>query len=220
VFLRPLEAAGLIEYRTRGTAGGKSVVLKTTQKFKREVLEPFVTRTLKTLDPVLSAYYRRRPGDIYQDLASTDRFRKGQALEAYAVQVMRLLGLRFLGWRRRAFETGGAEVDVALAGLFGGIPTLWQVQCKNTPSGRLDVEDLAREVGVATVYRATHVLLIANCQVTEQARRFAARANGTTMLTVFVLDKKDFEAIKMSPGALGRILRSSADLILKQWTQN
>ncbi len=217
-FLRPLEAAGLIEFRTKGTAGGKSAVLKTTQKFKREVLEHFVTTTLKTLDPALSAYYRRRPQDIYQDLTSTDRFRKGQALEAYAVQLMRLLGLRFLGWRRRAAETGGAEVDVALAGLFGGIPTRWQVQCKNTPSGRLDLEDVAREIGVATVYHATHVLLIANCSVTEQARGFAARANSATALTVFVLDKRDFEAVKASPGALGRIFHSSADLILRQKT--
>lgn len=218
-FLRPLEAAGIIEFRTRGTAGGKSAVLRTTQKFKREVLEPFVTTTLKTLDPALSAYYRRRPQDIYHDLASTDRFRKGQALEAYAIKLMRILGLRFLGWRRRAADTGGAEVDVALAGLFGGIPTRWQVQCKNTPSGRLDLEDAAREIGVATVYHATHVLLIANCPVTEQARRFVARANSATTLTVFVLDRKDFEAVKASPGTLGRILRASADLILRQKTQ-
>lgn len=218
-FLQPLEAAGLIEYRTKGTASGKSALLKTTHKFKREVLEPFVTRTMTTLDPALSAYYRRRPQDIYQDLTSSDRFRKGQALEAYAVQVMRLLGLRFLGWRRRASETGGAEVDVTLAGLFGGLPTLWQVQCKNTPSGRLDVEDVAREVGVAAVYHATHVLLIANCPVTEQARRFAARANSATTFPVFVLDKKDFEAIKNSPGVMGRILRSTANSILQQRIQ-
>ncbi len=214
-FLRPLEAAGLIEFRTRGTAGGKSAVLKTTDKFKREILEPAVTSALKTLDPALSAYYRRRPDDIYTDLASTDRFRKGQALEAYAIHIMRLMGLRFLGWRKRGLETGGAEVDVTLAGLFGGVPTRWQIQCKNTPGSRLDLEDVAREVGVATVYHATHVLMIGNCPITERALGFAARINSDSALTVFILGKSDFEAIKTSPGALGRILRSNAESILQ-----
>ena len=63
--LRPLEASGLIEYRTGGTSSGKTSELKTTETFQSEVLRPFLTRTLKALDPALTAYYRTRPADIY-----------------------------------------------------------------------------------------------------------------------------------------------------------
>ena len=43
--------------------------------------------------------------DIYAELESNETFKKGQALEAYAIYLMRLLGLRFLHWRKRAKET-------------------------------------------------------------------------------------------------------------------
>ncbi len=215
-FLHPLKIAQLIDYRTKGTAGGKSAMLKTTDKFKRDVLETFAANASRSLDKALVAYYHRRPLDIYKDLASTDRFRKGQALEAYAIHIMRLLGLRFLAWRRRARDTGGAEVDVVLAGLFGGIPTRWQVQCKNTPGSRLHVEDIAREVGVAVLNRATHILIIANCNITKYARNFATGINNGTTFTLFQLDKRDFEAVKASPGVLGDLLRTKAEEILRQ----
>lgn len=160
-----------------------------------------------------------RPEDIYQDLASTDRFRKGQALEAYAIYIMRLLGLRFLAWRKRARETGGAEVDAVLAGLFGSVPTRWQVQCKNTPDAALDVEDVAREVGIAVMNRATHILIIANAGITRDAWKFAAGINRGTLFTLFLLDRGDFEEIRKSPGTIGKILRSKAEEILTQRVQ-
>lgn len=215
-FLQPLEMAGLIQYQTKGTAGGKSALLKTTGRFRKEILEPFVTETMKSLDKALIAYYRRRPEDIYQDLSSSDRYRKGHALEAYAIYIMRLLGLRFLAWRKRARETGGAEVDVILAGLFGGMPTRWQVQCKNTPGGVLDIEDTAREVGIAVINRATHILVIANAAITKDAWNYAASINQYTPFTMFLLSRADFEEIRKSPGSMGRILRSKAEEILAQ----
>ena len=209
-FLRPLQAAGLIEFQTKGTAGGKSALLRTTSSFQKDVLRDFLDETAKTLDKALVAYFRRRPEDIYKDLQSSDRLTKGQALEAFAIYVMRLLGLRFIGWRKRARETGGAEVDVSLTGILGGMPTRWQVQCKNAPKSSLDIEDVAREVGVALVSRATHVLMIANAPITREARNFAASIDVATTLTTYLLDKRDFEEIRVSPGALGRILRAKA----------
>lgn len=215
-FLRPLEAAGLIEFQTKGTAGGKSALLRTTGNFQRDILRDFLDETAKTLDKTLVAYFRRRPEDIYKDLQSSDRLTKGQALEAFAIYVMRLLGLRFIAWRKRARETGGAEVDVILTGILGGIPTRWQVQCKNAPKSSLDIEDVAREVGVALVSRATHVLMIANSPITREARNFAASINTATTLPIYLLDKRDFEEIRASPGVLGRILRAKAEEILSR----
>ncbi len=211
--LRPLEAAGLIEYRTGGTSSGKTSELRTTEAFRAEVLEPFLERTLKDLDPALTAYYRTRPADIYTALGSKDKHEKGQALEAFAVMVMRLLGLRFVGWRRRAEETGYSEVDVLMAGLFGAVPTTWQVQCKNTPSGQVRLEDVAKEVGLIPLMRATHILVLANAPFTRDARRYADAIMQNSSVTVFLLDRTDFEAIRESPANLGRILQAQAERI-------
>jgi hypothetical protein len=125
--------------------------------------------------------------------------------------------LRFLEWRRRAKQTtGGAEVDVALAGLFGPVPTYWQVQCKNTPGGRLDIDHVSREVGVATLHRASHVMMIANCPITRDAAAFAADTNKRTMCTLYLLGKSDFDTIKERPGLLGRIMRAKAQEIMER----
>lgn len=215
--LDPLATAGLIEYRTKGQPGGKSAELRATAKFRKEVLEPFVTRTVGTLDAPLAAYYKLKPGDIYAAMASNDTFKKGQALEAYAIHIMRLMGLRFIGWRKRAQDTTGrAEVDALLAGPLGGIPTRWQVQCKNTPGGRVVLEDVAKEVGLVPLTKATHVMLIANCPITGGAREYSAEVNRQTSLTVFLLDQADFNTVKKSPGALGRILQARAQEALRQ----
>lgn len=211
--LRPLEEAGLIEYRTGGTSGGKTSELRTTEAFQAEVLEPFLERTLKDLDPAVTAYYRTRPADIFASLDSRDTYEKGHALEAFAVMVMRLLGLRFVGWRRRAEETGYSEVDVLMAGLFGAVPTTWQVQCKNTPSGQIRLEDVAKEVGLIPLTRATHILVLANAPFTRDARRYADAIMQNSSVTIFLLDREDFEAIRTSPANLGRILQAQAERI-------
>ena len=211
--LQPLQQAGLVDYQTGGTQGGKTSELRTTSAFRTEVLEPFLDRTLHDLDPALTAYYRERPAGIFSALLSTDTYVKGQALEAFAVMVMRLLGLRFVGWRRRADETGQSEVDVLMAGLFGSVSTTWQVQCKNTPSGSVRLEDVAKEIGLLPLTRATHVLVFANAPFTRDARRYADAIMQVTPVTVFLLDRKDFESVRASPANLGRILRAQAERI-------
>lgn len=211
--LRALEDAGLIEYRTGGTSSGKTSELRTTDAFQRELLEPFLERTLKDLDPAITAYYRTRPADIFASLDSRDTYEKGHALEAFAVMVMRLLGLRFVGWRRRAEETGFSEVDVLMAGLFGAVPTTWQVQCKNAPSGQVRLEDVAKEVGLIPLTRATHIMVLANAPFTRDARRYADAIMQNSSVTIFLLDRKDFEAIRTNPANLGRILQAYAERI-------
>lgn len=164
-------------------------------------------------DPTITAYYRTRPADIYASLDAKDKYEKGHALEAFAVMVMRLLGLRFVGWRRRAAETGYSEVDVLMAGLFGAVPTTWQVQCKNTPASQVRLEDVAKEVGLTPLTRATHILVFANAPFTRDARRFADAIMQNSSLTIFLLDRTDFEAIRKSPANLGRILQAQAERI-------
>lgn len=208
--LADLKALGYLDYESRGTAGGKAARLWVLPKFRREILEPFLTDAIKGLDPVLTAYYQTSPGDIYNALQ--DRARKGKALEAYAIHIMRLMGFRFVGWRKRAKDsTGYAEVDVVMTGLFGNSPTRWQVQCKNTPSGAVDLEDVAKEVGLLPLTNATHILMIANCRFTRDARRFASEIMDANPVTIFLLDAADFERVRADPAALASILRSKAN---------
>ncbi len=213
-FLDPLKGAGLIDYETRGTAGGKTSLLRTTASFDGRVLRPFIENAIQHLDAPLTAYYRRRPEDIKADLASRDSFTKGQALEALAVLVMRLLGLRFVAWRKRAAdETGHAEVDVLLAGIIGIIPTRWQVQCKNTPSRPVRLEDVAKEVGISLVTKANIVLIFANASVTDPARSYAQEVMRHNPVTIMILDRSDLEAVIDSPGRIASLLRREAGAI-------
>jgi site-specific DNA-methyltransferase (cytosine-N4-specific) len=210
--LEALKERGYIDYKTGGTRGGKATLLETTAKFKSEVLTRVLEGAIASLDPVLTAYYQKTPHDIYADLDSKKTELKGKALEAYAVHIMRLMGFHFVGWRKRAAQsTGNAEVDVVMRGLFGNSPTRWQVQCKNTPGTAVDLEDVAKEVGLVPLTNATHVLVIANAPFTKEARRYAAEIMRATPLTIFLLDAKDFEKVRKSPGALARILRVRAE---------
>jgi hypothetical protein len=200
-----------LDFQSGGTSGGKAAKLWTLPKFRKEVLEPFLTDAVKSLDPVLTPYYLTTPAAIYRDLHSSDKSRKGKALEAYAIHVMRLMGFRFVGWRKRAKDsTGYAEVDVVMTGLFGNSPTRWQVQCKNTPSGAVDLEDVAKEVGLLPLTNATHILMVANSKFTRDARLFANEIMAASPVTIFLMDKSDFEKVRVSPGALAAVLRTRA----------
>ena len=211
--LKPLQSAGLIEYETGGTRSGKTSRLWLTDAFRADILEPFLAITIRTLDTALTAYYRKRPDDTYRDLESDDKYARGLALEAFAIYVMRLLGLQFRAWRRRAQETGYSEVDVLLAGIIGAVPTTWQVQCKNTPGSTIRLEDVAKEVGLLPLTRATHILIFANAEFTQDAREFAHEVMLRSSVTIFLLDKQGFEDIKTNPANISRILRGLAEHI-------
>lgn len=210
--LDPLKSAGFIDYRAGGTRSGKSAVVWTLPKFDADVLEPFLKGATKQLDSALTAHFARDWTEIHKDLDSKDTFVKGQALEAYAIQIMRRLGLRFVSWRVHARDkTGQAEVDAVLSGVTGGNPTRWQIQCKNTPSGQVDLGDVAKEVGLLPITKATHILLLANCTISRDARIFASEVMRNSPVTIYLLDRKDFEAIRRSSGgALASILTAKA----------
>ena len=219
--LEPLTKAGLIAWRSRGTKGGKTAELQTTAKFKADVLEPFLTRATVSLDPVVTRYYKMRSEDVYAGLDSTDSGTKGEALEAYAIHLMRVLGLRLIAWRKRAREaTGRAEIDALMAGVIGGIATTWQVQCKNMPNARADLEDIAKEVGVAVITNATHILFVTNGGFTKDALDFVAMTMVSSGLSIYVLDKRDFQIVKENPAALAAIIARQSQKIVHDRLQH
>lgn len=214
-FLQPLKDAGFLDYTSGGTAGGKTAELWTSSNFHSDVLEPFLAETVKGLDSALVAYYKRPISEIYADLESSDTFVKGQALEAYAIHIMRLLGLRFVSWRLRAKDsTGGAEVDAVMTGLLGGIPSRWQIQCKNTPGSSVRVGEVAKEVGLAPITKATHILILANAEFTDDAKAFANAVMRESPLTIYLLGGADFRRVRDSQGgALSSVIRAKSQVI-------
>jgi hypothetical protein len=150
---------------------------------------------------------------MYAALASSDMGIKGRALEAYAIFVAGLLGLRFVAWHKRGVETGGTELDVVMTGTIGVTPTVWQIQCKNTPARSLGLDDVAVEMGLVPLTGATHVLILVNGVVTLDARRVANEFSQAGPTAVFLVDQDGFEAIKKDPANLVSLLRERAEEI-------
>jgi hypothetical protein len=209
--LEPLAEIGLIEYESGGTASGKSSRLRTTKQFRRDVLEPFVTNTVEHLNAAISDYYARRPEEIFDDLESNNTHTKGRALEAFAIMIMRKLSLQFVYWNRRAQDTGQAEVDVVLSGIIGALHARWQVQYKNTPKKQIPLRDVASEVGLLTVTQATHILMIARGGFTPDAVTYANDVMRRSPVSIYLLGKKDFVALRHDSTSLMSILRHKAE---------
>lgn len=213
--MEPLRSAGFIDFESGGTSSGKSARVWTTDKFDASLLEEFLRHTVKDLDAVLTDYYTRDFRNVIEDLKSPNKNVKGQALEAFVVQVMRLLGLNFIGWRVRSSQTGGAEVDAVLSGVLGGVPTRWQVQCKNT-SAKVASSEVAREMGLVPLSKATHVLMVATSEFSREAVSFADEVMKNSAATIFLVGGKDFQSIADTYGsALSGILRSQSERIIK-----
>ena len=217
--LAPLRDAGLVEFRTGGTKGGKTSRVRTTAKFRSDVLTPFLETTLRDLDSTVSEYYKERPDDIYAGLTAKERHVRGTALEAYTIHIMRLLGLQFVAWRKRSAQTAHAEVDILMTGLLGGLPTRWQLQCKNTTQ-RIRLEEVAKEVGLLPVTAASHIMFVANTSFTPDARSFADKIMARSATTIFLLDKTDFAKIQETPTSIASILRKQSEAILRIRSEN
>lgn len=210
----PLIRVGYVTVESGGTRAGKAGTLTILPKFKADVIEPFLKRAATDLDPHVLELYKWTATEIRKNLDHKDSHTKGLALEAYAVRMMRLLGLRFLRWREQGPETGGTEVDIILAGIYGGIPTRWQVQCKNKPKSKVTVEDVAKEVGLAPLTKATHIVMMTNSRFTSTARKYADAVMENSSLAIYLLDEDDFKRVLDSTGGdLPAIMREQGERI-------
>ena len=157
--------------------GGKSGTITPTDK----LADADLTRLTGYPASTIPAEVRRRGAvplaDVYRDLDSTSKHLKGLALEVLAVRIASDLGLSPLRFRLRGVRTGGAEADLVAEGAHLHF-SRWLFQCKNT--GLVTVEDLARELGLATVLRAQVIVLVTTGRfsqpVTQLAQQIAAES--------------------------------------------
>jgi site-specific DNA-methyltransferase (cytosine-N4-specific) len=191
--IEPLEAAGLIEsQKTTEGRGAKPHDVRLTDKCKNELLAPTIANLAELAD-IESTELNRPFEDVVKDLDDPDRHIKGKALELLAVWIIRLLGLRFSKWRLRSFQaTGGAEVDVTAAS-DKIVYSRWQMQCKNTR--RVDVDVIAKEVGLTFLTHADVIAVITTGRFTGDAVNYASQVTDNSRYYVILLDGEDIQRI-------------------------
>ncbi len=209
--LNALEAAGLVTtVKATSGRGAKPHIVRATPKLRSEVLESiFAALESAGGDPRYRRLVRMSFAEILAGLRSKNTHEKGLALEALAFYLSRLIDLHFVAWRRRSADTAGVEVDVIVEGM-RLIFSRWQIQCKNTKS--VGIDDVAKEVGVATVRLKSNVIMVVTTgRFSSTARDYARDVMEQTSLNVVLLDGADLEEISKLPTEITRLLKREAE---------
>ncbi len=204
-----LQDAGLITCeKTTGGQGAKPYLVRPTAKLRNEFLEP----TFRAIEVSAGNQYRKlirmSLSDILTRLESPSTHVKGEALEALAFYISRLIGLQFVKWRLRSAETGGAELDVIMEGanlLF----SRWQIQCKNSP--KVALEDIAKEIGLATIIKSNAIMIVTTGTIGPKARDFVAQVMRETNYQIILLQNEHLKRVKADPAEIADILRSQSE---------
>lgn len=201
--IQPLVEVGLIETeKTTGGRGAKPNLVKLTEKAQRELLSKLL-ESIADMTEISQTELNRSFEDVVNDLDHSDKHIKGKALELLAIWMIRLTSLRFTKWRKRDYETGQGEVDV-LAASDRFVYHRWQIQCKNTK--RVDVEVLAKEVGMTFVTGADVVMIVTTGEFTRDAFQYAYRMMEISRYYMVLIQKEDIEAIKKDRTNIIKIL--------------
>lgn len=195
--IMPLQEEGLIEVQ-RATAGhgARTPSVKLTDLSKKEIVLPLLKQLENVAGNELSEHLKKPLKELRKDLDSKDTYLKGLALEAFAINVMRMIGLDFLKTRLSGRETGGAEVD-ALFESTQLLYTRWQVQCKNT--GKVSLDQVAKEVGLSHVLKTNAIVIMTTGTISEKARAYATAIMKTMNLCIIMLEGKDVDIIIEEP---------------------
>ena len=205
--IQPLVNTGLIETeKTTGGRGAKPNLVKLTQKAQKELLSKLL-ESMADMTEISQTELNRSFDDVIQDLEHPDKHIKGKALELLAIWMIRLTSLRFTKWRKRDYETGQGEVDV-LAASDRFVYHRWQIQCKNTK--RVDVEVLAKEVGMTFVTGADVVMIVTTGEFTRDAFQYAYRMMEVSRYYMVLIQKEDIESIKRDKTNIIKILDKRA----------
>ena len=163
---------------------------------KRDIVLPLLQQLEGIIDREVIEYLQKPLEELRTDIDATDSYLKGLALEAFAIRIMRIIGLDFIQTRLKGNETAGAEVDV----LFDSsrlLYTRWQVQCKNTHGVSLD--QVAKEVGLSHVLKTNAIVIMTTGVVSEKAREYATQIMKTMNLCIIMVEGSDIDAIIAEP---------------------
>lgn len=205
--LDPLIGLGLIEKvppepgrRLRGTP------FRGTSLFKQRVVAHLLERFRKVGISVSGRELERPFSDLVYDVRNgptTDV--RGRALELFALRLLHRLGLQRILFRPR--PTNAEEIDGTAEGL-APVHTRWQVQCKN--SRTLDVDHVAKEVGVAVRNSSTVILLVTTGFLSEPARDFARAVIRNSAYTILRIEGPDVDRLARDETELPKLLAREA----------
>ena len=205
--LNPLIEAGFIEMdKTTTGRGAKPNHVRLTKLGKSKLLAPFVANLASLVD-IDGADLNKPLEQILIDVDSLDIHVKGKALELLAIWLIRICSLRFIAWRKRDAETGKGEVDVmAASDIF--IYNRWQIQCKNTKV--VDVDVIAKEVGMMFLTKADVVMVISTGSFTRDAISYADAICSRSRYYVILIDGNHLKQIRENKTNLIPILNTIA----------
>lgn len=211
--LSRLETVSLItSVKTTTGRGAKSHVVRATPLLRSRFSNAVIEQCRLPLGPAFRLLTRTPISSVVAKLGSKDKHEKGIALEALALHICRRLDLTFVKWRLRSAQTGGSEVDIIVEGdrlIF----SRWQIQCKNTQA--LSLDDIAKEVGIATSIRSNVVLGITTGRVGSAVRGFANQVMQTTPIQVVLVSGSDLAELIRDPGYLVQFFNREAASTMK-----
>jgi len=202
--IRPLEEKKIIEKKdSTGTHGGNAAEIRLIGTVKAEILSP-VLKQIETIAGKEVVMFLQKPLDILRkEIDDEDTHVKGLALEAFAIKMMRIVDLDFVGTRVKGNETGGAEVDVIFDTTRLNY-SRWQVQCKNTSSVSLD--QVAKEVGLSHVLKTNVIVILTTGQATKTAKEYASKVMKELNLCIIFIEKDDIREILETPAFVVEVL--------------
>ena len=202
--IRPLEEKNIIEKEvSMGSHGGNASEIRLIGTVKAEVLAP-VLRQIEVIAGKEVIKYVQKPLDVLRnEMDDADKHVKGLALEAFAIKMMRIVDLDFIGTRVKGSETGGAEVDVIFDTTRLNY-SRWQVQCKNT--SKVSLDQVAKEVGLSHVLKTNVIVILTTGQASKSAKEYAAKVMKELNLCIIFIEKDDVEAILKSPAYIVDVL--------------
>lgn len=192
--------------RTTGN-GAQTILVAPTEKLVNEFVEPMLKRLATQADPRVVALLRQPLGKLLSDLHSSDTHGAGLALEAVALNLMRLLNMDYVATRLRGAETGGVAVDLVCQST-RLVFTRWQIQCKN--AARMSIDDVAREVGLTHLLKSNAVVVVTTGTVDPEARRYADQVMADSILAIVLIDGADLKAITANPTRIVEIFEREA----------
>lgn len=202
--VKPLEEKKLIEKKPEtGTHGGNASEIRLVNEVKTKILTPILEQ-IGIIAGKEVVQYCQKPLDVLrEEIDSKDIHVRGLALEAFAIKMMQIIDLDFIGTRVKGSETGGAEVDV----LFDTTRlyySRWQVQCKNTEKVSLD--QVAKEVGLSHMLKTNVIVILTTGKATSAAKEYAITIMREMNLCIIFIEKDDIDEILSAPSTIVDIL--------------
>ncbi|MEX2376347.1 MAG: restriction endonuclease [Dehalococcoidia bacterium] len=165
--LKPLEESGFIEVEGRTSGrGARSGIVRATRKLLAIPIDQIQPDFGAAIPRDLRAKLQTPRQEILRMLKSRHNWERGFGLELLVLRMLSALGLEVRGFRKRSRETAHAEIDLLAEGA-ALVFSRWTIQCKCHKTAKVDLHDVAKEVGIA-IHQKAHVVCVSSVRLTRE----------------------------------------------------